>query len=181
MQTLLRPLGDGRLSQLLRERGGHTLYDASRLLAALPYGRPAGSEPEALLIEGRGTCSSKHALFVSVCREAGVPARLLVGFFLMTGANVPGVEAALAEAGLEGIWEAHCVASLPDGVLDITGLPSGASAIELQDVIELAPEAIAAKAELHRSALGRWAARSETRRSVADLWSIRERCIAALA
>lgn len=180
MKTLQAPVGDGRLSLLFRERGCHTLDDASRLLAALPYGRPTRSEPEAPLIEGRGTCSSKHALFVSVCREAGVPARLFVGFFLMTGANVPGVEGVLAEAGLEGIWEAHCIVRLPDGVVDITGLPSGAAAVELKDLVELAPEAIAAKVKLHRIALGRWAALSNTERSIDDLWSIRERCIAAL-
>ena len=43
MQTLLTPLGDGRLSLLFRERGCNTLHDASRLLAAMPYARPATS------------------------------------------------------------------------------------------------------------------------------------------
>ena len=180
MQTLLTPLGDGRLSLLFRERGCHTLDDASRLLATMPYGRPAMSGIDRVLAEGRGTCSSKHALFVSTCREVGVPAKLRVGFFLMTGETVPGAGAVLAGAGLEGIWEAHCIAELPDGVLDITGLPSGAVEVELQDLVELEPDAIAAKVELHRMALDRWAARSNMTLSIDELWSIRERCIAAL-
>ena len=180
VHTLNTPLGDGRLSRLLRARGCRTLDDASRLLIALPYGRPVATGIDAVLAEGRGTCSGKHALFVEICREAGVPARLLVGFFLMTEANTPGVGPVLAEAGLDGIWEAHCIAGLPEEMVDLTGLPGGA-AVVLQAQIEIEPDAIADKPALHRVALGRWAADSAIPLSVDTLWSIRERCIAALA
>lgn len=181
MRSLNTPLGDGRLSLQFRERGCHTLGDASRLLTVMPYGRPTMCGIDGVLMEGRGTCSSKHALFVALCREVGIRAELVIGFFLMTEANVPGVHAVLAAANLEGILEAHCIAQLPDGRLDITGLPSGEGKIELQDFIEIEPEAVAVKAELHRNSLGRWAAASNIPLSMDELWSIRERCIAALS
>ncbi|RYD64378.1 MAG: transglutaminase domain-containing protein [Verrucomicrobiaceae bacterium] len=180
MHSLMTPLGSGPLSELFRERGCDTLGEASGLLAAIPYGRPTGQGNERVLLERRGTCSSKHALFVSTCREANVRARLVVGFFLMNEANVPGVGRVLSEAGLGGIWEAHCVAELPDGRVDITGLPSGNRGVDLQGLVDIEPDAIGEKTDLHRAALRCWAEKERLPMALDELWVIRERCIAAL-
>lgn len=36
--------------------------DVVRAVRALPYGRPSSGDPDTVLAEGRGTCSSKHEL-----------------------------------------------------------------------------------------------------------------------
>ena len=180
MQSLARPLGSGALSLLFRERGCETLADAAAHLAALPYGRLTASEPEQVLLQARGTCSTKHALFALTCREAGQNVKLMIGFFPMSENNTPGVGAVLQKSGLEAIWEAHCYVQTPDGSIDLTGLPSGETAVELIDEVEIEPNEIAKKVELHRNALGVWAERGGIDRTIEDLWKLRECCIAAL-
>lgn len=180
MPFLERPLGTGALSLLFRQRGCRTLADAAAHLTALPYGRTTGSEPEQVLLQARGTCSTKHALFALTCREAGEDVKLMIGFFPMAEDNTPGVGAVLQEAGLDAIWEAHCYIRTPDGPLDLTGLPSGETPVHLADEAELEPTEIARKAELHRKALAVWARREGLDQDLEDLWMLRERCIAAL-
>lgn len=180
MASISQELGEGRLSRLFLDRRCRTLADVSAYLAALPYGRPRSKRPEGVVIDGRGTCSSKHALFVLACREVGVPARLMIGFFEMNGANVPGTSAVLREAGLAGILEAHCFVQLMDGRLDLTGLPGGAEPIEFSEVAEIEPHGLDRKIQLHRGALAIWAVTKHIGLSTDALWDVRERCIAAL-
>jgi hypothetical protein len=60
----------GWLSDLTRERGASTFRAAAAYARDLPYRRPgvAGDEA-AVLIEGCGTCSSKHTLLAAIARE----------------------------------------------------------------------------------------------------------------
>ena len=180
MALLERPLGTGPLSLLFRKHGCETLADAAAHLTALPYGRTTGSEPEQVLLQARGTCSTKHALFALTCSEAGEDVKLMVGFFPMAEDNTPGVGAVLQKSGLGAIWEAHCYVRTADGPIDLTGLPSGEAPVHLTDEVELEPTEIARKAELHRKALAVWARREGLDQDLEDLWMLRERCIAAL-
>jgi hypothetical protein len=104
----------------------------------------------------------------------------MIGFFPMAEDNTPGVGAVLREAGLEAIWEAHCYVWTPEGSIDLTGLPSGETAVHLTDQVELEPTEIARKADLHRNALAVWARREGIDQDMEGLWKLRERCIAAL-
>lgn len=69
--------------------------ESARHVRNLPYGRNSDrSEWRLVLQEGRGTCSTKHALLAELARENSLPVALVLGVYEMDGANTPGVGAA---------------------------------------------------------------------------------------
>lgn len=163
-------------------------YDRFAVLAAhvceLPYGRPVdGDQPQAVLTERRGTCSSKHRLLATVAHECGcTDIELVVGIYSMSEKNTPGVGAVLEPAGVVSIPEAHCYLRLAGRRYDFTGLSSGSSspfdALLSEHVVRPA-RLRADKADIHQDAIRRWAARHGM--TFAGAWSLREACIDALA
>ncbi len=152
-------------------------------LLALPYGRPADRRNlSAPLLEGRGSCSSKHALLALAAREAGCDLTLMLGIYAMSGANTPGIAGVLARHGLDAVPEAHCYARIGDTRVDITGLAGAATASPFDALLweeVITPEdVVEAKPALHRAFLDRWGA--ERGLDGARLWRVREECIAAL-
>src|SRR5687768_10106901 len=99
----------GPATQGCRERGMSSYHEVARWVVQLPYGRGADREDLAIFHEGRGTCSTKHALLARLAREHGVDVELVLGIYLMDGRNTPGVGGVLAAHGLRAIPEAHCV------------------------------------------------------------------------
>lgn len=62
---------DGPVTAALIARGISDFRAAGRYLQALPYGRTANrADFGAVLREGRGTCSTKHALLATLAHEA---------------------------------------------------------------------------------------------------------------
>jgi hypothetical protein len=98
----------GPFSDLLRGLGIGTFHAAAAHVRDLPYRRPrAGGDPLAVLTEGCGTCSSKHALLAAVAGEQGVvELELVLGLYEMREENTPGVAPVLEAYGLAS--EAHC-------------------------------------------------------------------------
>src|SRR5690606_22796096 len=119
-------------AQHFAARGLTSYHEAAAHVWRLPYGRT--SQPSNLLRvleEGRGTCSSKHALLAALAREHGQPVELWLGLYTMDEANTPGIGLVLAEYGLACLPEAHCYLvyaghnvdlSTPRGTL-LPGLP----------------------------------------------------------
>ena len=62
----------------------------------------------AVLTEGCGTCSSKHALLAGLAAAQRLPVALMLGIYLMNERNTPGIGPVLARYGLAEIPEAHC-------------------------------------------------------------------------
>ena len=61
---------DGPITALFRAAGTHDFVGAARHLLALPYGRIADRNKFWLVLEeGRGTCTTKHALLAELARE----------------------------------------------------------------------------------------------------------------
>jgi hypothetical protein len=74
----------------------------------------------AVLTEGRSTCSTKHALLAELATEQHLPVALMLGIYLMSERNTPGVGSVLTRHGLAEIPEAHCYL-MHDGVrIDVT-------------------------------------------------------------
>src|SRR5216684_805417 len=64
--------------------GVQTYRDAASLVYRLPYGRTSSRvDFMAVLIEGRGTCSSKHAVLAELVIEQQLPVALMLGIYLM--------------------------------------------------------------------------------------------------
>lgn len=163
--------------------GWPTFWAAAAYVRDLPYARPLATDALAVLREGRGTCSTKHALLAELAHAHGRDdVDLAVGIFMMCDANTPGVGAVLARFGLETVPEAHCWLRVGrDHRVDLTGLAAG----EESPFDALADERVVAPADLarwkrayHHRAITEWAERWGF--SAERVWTAREACIAAL-
>ena len=179
------PMGlDGEASRLAKECGLDTYLAAIRHVQALPYGRTSTNSYQLVLVEGRGTCSSKHALLAALAQENGLAVELLLGIYEMTESNTPGVGEQLAKHNLTSIPEAHCYLRTERGIIDVTmpeGSPTGAERHFFHEEA-IRPEVVGVyKTTVHRRVLAEWLRQC----GQADLgldaaWTIREACISAL-
>jgi hypothetical protein len=179
-------VGDGVVTRHFRDRGVTDFAAAARLVRALPYGRTSRRDDVTLVLrEGRGTCSTKHALLATLARELRLDLVLTLGIYEMCEANTPGVGPVLARHGLASIPEAHCYLVHGTRRIDVTRDVEAAQPIATflhEEAIQ--PEQIGDyKVELHRRVLADWMrGHAEVkRRTLADLWAIREECIASLS
>jgi hypothetical protein len=161
---------------------------AGRLLLELPYGRTSGDRGDylAVLQQGRGTCSSKHALLAALAIEQGVDLALIIGVYEMSGASNPKLRAVLDRAGLDYVPEAHCYVMWEDKRIDLTMLRD----TPMQPLRFLHEERIVPaqirdyKPELHQRFMRDWV-RSNPKDArgltFEQAWQVREDCIAALS
>src|SRR5262245_37335349 len=90
----------GPESEAFLRAGCKTYRSAARTLHALPYGRNSDREDFRLvLIEQRGTCSTKHALLAALALEQQLDVALTIGIYDMSERNTPGVGRVLAAHG----------------------------------------------------------------------------------
>jgi hypothetical protein len=176
------PLGSGVLANEFLSLGVRSFRAAAAFVHAIPYGRTRDRSAYRLVLEeGRGTCSTKHALLAALAREHGVALALRVGIYGMTEANTPGVGRVLRMHGFDAIPEAHCYLVHEGLQVDVTHPGTdGMCALALEEEQAIAPEEIGArKLSIHRAKLAQWA--SARGRSFDEAWRAREECIAALA
>jgi hypothetical protein len=183
--VLLQPIG--QIAADFITRGITDFRAAGRCLHHLPYGRNTDrSDFRLVLPEGRGTCSTKHALLAELAREQDLPVVLTLGIYEMNERNTPGVGIVLDRYGLQYIPEAHCYLRYEGVRIDITR--SGAEPTDPIDRF-LSEEAIVPaqigdyKVQLHHRFLRSWLANTDMvgSRSFAEIWKIREESIVALA
>lgn len=176
----------GPISCAFLKRGIADFQDAGHFLLQLPYGRNTQRSDFTLVLpEGRGTCSTKHALLAALAREQRLPVSLMLGIYEMHELNTPGVGVILARYGLERMPEAHCYCSYEGKRIDLTrsGVAPGAPLEPFLAEEVIAPEQIGAyKVQRHQAFLWDWVGTEEQmrHRSFAELWKIREACIEAL-
>ncbi|MDQ4127000.1 MAG: hypothetical protein M3151_03470, partial [Actinomycetota bacterium] len=113
--------GRGRLDTAFFAIGARDYHAAARHVRRLPYGRNSDRADYGLVLEeGRGTCSTKHALLAALARDYGLPVELRLGVYEMDGRNTPGVGPVLARYGLDGVPEAHCYLAYRGARVDLT-------------------------------------------------------------
>jgi hypothetical protein len=178
----------GPLGAAFVTRGLSDLRAAGRYLQTLPYGRTRDrSDFAAVLREGKGTCSTKHALLAAVAAEEGIPLVLTLGIYAMHERNTPGVGSVLARHRLASVPEAHCCVTYQSRRIDVTrsGAEPAEPIVELLHEESIVPAQIADhKVDVHRQFIRHWTrTRPEEagRRDADEIWRIREECIAALA
>ncbi|RZJ64850.1 MAG: hypothetical protein EOO45_17765 [Flavobacterium sp.] len=177
----------GEISQAFAERGIATFRDAYNFVKLLPYGR---NEDKSVLTkvftDGRGTCSTKHALLKLLADENGQGAiKLMMGIFRMNGVNTPLIAEVLLRSGLEYIPEAHNYLTFHGVRYDFTSAQSKLSDFEseLLEETDMLPEQIGDyKVRLHKNYLKQWLVSNKNiNLSLDELWAIREECIACLS
>jgi hypothetical protein len=160
---------------------------AGRYLYQLPYGRNTDRSDYRLVIaEGRGTCSTKHALLAALAQEQQLPVSLTLGIYEMHDRNTPGVGRVLDRYELSFIPEAHCYVIYRGVRIDVTrsGLEPTEPMCRFLYEESISPEQIGDyKVRVHQQFLQQWSAQTGLTqpRSFAEIWNIREECIAALA
>lgn len=171
-----RPLG-GRFAAIgiLDYRG------AARHVRSVPYGRNSDrSDWRLVLNEGRGTCSTKHALLTELARENGRRVALALGVYEMDEANTPGIGAVLKHEGLRRVPEAHCYLAHEGAHVDLTRQVGGGRIQRFLHEEEIEPRQIGEyKVAAHKKFVRRWA--QERGLDPGYVWHVREACIAALA
>ena len=171
------PLG-GRFASL----GIRAYRDAASHVHLLPYGRNSDrSDWRLVLGEGRGTCSTKHALLAELAHENGRRVALVLGVYEMDEANTPGVGAVLKPNGLRSVPEAHCYLAYEGAHVDLTRQEGEECQIlRFLHEEEIEPHQIGEyKLEVHKRFVRRWA--EERGLDAVHLWRVREECISALA
>lgn len=179
-------VADGAASALARATGYTTFGETARHVWALPYGRNSNrADPLLVLSEGRGTCSTKHAYLATLAREAGVPLDLVLGIYMMSEANTPGVGGVLGEHDLDAIPEAHCYLRVDGERIDLTHPPGALPGEPIDRFLHEEPvephQVGDYKQQFHRDFIERWLRDpGAPDLSPDDAWAIREACIAAL-
>ncbi len=172
---------DSRHGSSFVVRGLRDYWAAARYVRDLPYGRNRNrSDFDLVPAEGRGTCSTKHALLATVAREHGRCVELLLGIYEMDGRNTPGVGPTLSRHGLACVPEAHCYLAYRGVRVDLTRVEQGSEPVEFLHEEEIEPSQIGAyKVDSHRRSVREWA----PSRGLAfeHVWRAREECIIALA
>ncbi|QOR67819.1 hypothetical protein IM538_06710 [Cytobacillus suaedae] len=177
----------GRVSEVFLALEIKRFYDATIYIGHLPYGRNSnGSSYEHVLIEGKGTCSTKHALLAALCQEQGIKeVQLYTGIYEMSEGNTPGVGSVLEKYNLESIPEAHCYLKYNNERYDFTRLDVTGEPVEIfLTEQQITPGQIGEyKKKFHRSYFPKWLEDKILGQivSVEQLWRIREECIRKLS
>ena len=166
--------------------GVFSFSEAIQYVRQLPYGRTKDrANPNLVLEEGKGSCSTKHALIKKLAIEQnwhGV--KLYMCMYKMNAGNTAKIGAILKANDLVYLPEAHCVLKIEDDYIDITNTASNFNKIE-QDVLfleEILPEQIGDyKVAQHKAYMRSWIEEQQLSTSFDALWNIREQCIKALS
>ena len=177
----------GSITRAFLALGTGNFQTAACYLHHLPYGRNTNRADFRLVLdEGRGTCSTKHALLAELAREQQIPVALTLGIYAMHERNTPGVGYILEKYGLSFLPEAHCYLTYARTRIDITR-PRVESTEPITQFFHeeiITPVDIGKyKVEVHHQYLRTWLANehSVAGRTFTEIWEIREECIAALA
>ena len=173
------------LTNAFLAHGCKTFAEAVAYVAALPYGRTTNrADYRQVLSEGRGTCSTRHAVIAALGAQLELPVQLYIGIYDMSETNTPGVGAVLQKHGLRAMPEAHTFMRYAGERVDISRPDVQRDEVvdRYTDEVAITPEQIGDfKVEYHQRYLKTWLQETpEVQYSFEQLWAIREECIQAL-
>ena len=171
-----------KLTQLAKNKGINTWNELTTYVKSLPYGRNNNRFEFGLVFsEGKGTCSSKHALLKKIADLNNIPnVKLILGIYRMTQSNTPKIGNELEKYSIEFIPEAHCYLEVNRTKMDFTTDHSEFKKIE-SDIIEekeIKPEQVAEfKVDYHKNHIKTWLTAINSEFDFNQFWNIREKCI----
>ncbi len=176
----------GELTSRLQSLGIHDMQTFMNFIMHIPYGRNSDrSNPELVLSEMKGTCSTKHALVKMVADENELTEiKLMLGIYKMNRDNTPNIGDELEKHGLKYIPEAHCYLKMNDEEIDLTSAHSSFDKIKDDLIMEMEISPIQTgdfKVHFHKQFIGDWIAEEKIQFSFDDIWHIREACIKRLS
>ncbi len=174
-------------STSFRNKGINSFNEACDFVAQLPYGRNTNREDFGLVLsEGKGTCSSKHALLATLALENGHPEiELIAGVFLMNGETHSKLTDFFSNKAYPAIPECHCYLRFKGERFDFTDTSNGLERIAPKLVREqrIDPNQVSDwKIMIHKHYLEGWLKRNPAfGMSLDEIWKDREEAIALLS
>lgn len=100
----------------------YTFHEALKYIHNLLYKRISNLEDlKLVLLEKRGTCSSKHGLLALLAEENGhFDIEVKLGYFNFFSKTVPNLKERFNDLGSDLIIEAHCYLSCKGCIIDVT-------------------------------------------------------------
>ena len=175
-----------KLTAIIKDSGINTWNELIKFVKELPYGRNSNRTDFGLvIIEKKGSCSSKHALLKKIADLNKIQnVKLVLGIYKMNRRNTPNIGNVLLENKIEFIPEAHCYLKIDDKRTDLTTNNSNFEKIEIDilNELEIEPEQVAEfKVEYHKDFLTKWISENRIDIEFNEIWKIREKCIENLA
>ena len=111
----------GEISKTFSVQGISTFQEACRKVRKMPYGYNSDRDNLFILFaEGKGTCTSKHAVIATLARELHLPVEKHIGIYAMTEALVTGTQAILDRYELPCLPMVHCFLAAGPNCVDLT-------------------------------------------------------------
>jgi len=177
---------NGPISRAFRHQGINSFLKAVEWTHKLPYGRNSDRKNTMQMFdEGRGTCSTKHALLAALCSENGVQTELMLAICKLNRQLEPKVASLLDQLGVDFFPEAHCYLRYEGHDIDIT-FPDQPPILkaEVLQTHTIHPEQIGDhKMALHKDYLRNWLRdqQPKSRFSFEEVWRLREDWIRSLS
>lgn len=170
------------ITKLIKAKGIATWTELIAYIQNIPYGRNANrTDLSLVIIENKGTCSSKHALLKEIANRNEIPnIRLIIGLYKMNQQNTPKIGTVLLENNLDFIPEAHCYLKTENHYLDITSKESQFEKLKnvILEEIEIEPSQVNDfKIAYHQAFIKKWIIENNISFTFEELWEIREKCI----
>jgi hypothetical protein len=171
-----------KLTAIIKDSGINTWNELIQFVRELPYGRNSNrTDFRLVIIEKKGSCSSKHALLKKIADLNKIQnVKLVLGIYKMNRQNTPNIGNVLLENKIEFMPEAHCYLKIDNKRTDITTNNSDFEKIErdILNELEIEPEQVAEfKVEYHKDFLTKWISENRIDREFNEIWKIREKCI----
>ncbi len=178
---------EGQISGLFLSGGVTSFIQAANFIQQLPYGRNANKYDLTTIFSDQcGTCSTKHAVLKTLADENQIAGLyLMLGIYKMNASNTASVARVLSGFSLDYIPEAHCYLRYGNTVLDYTknSIKPFDFLPDLLEELEISPGQITDyKVNYHKQFLSKWLLDNpQLLYNVEKFWTIREKCILALA
>ena len=173
-------------TQIAVSKGVTSWESLLKYIRALPYGRVTDrSNISMVLTEGRGSCSSKHALLKELADLNGIPdVELVLCLYKMNKRNTPGIKDALDQISIDYIPEAHTYLRIKNRPYDFTSPDSNFSRIanDILEELTIVPSQVSEfKVTYHQEFIRKWIVEHNVPYDFATLWEAREQCIKNLS
>lgn len=172
----------GPVSKAFLARGINDFSNACLHVQSLPFARIDNPiDFLSVLSEGKGTCSTKHALLASLALEHGrEDIELMVGIYLIDEVTHPQLKTVFIEHGIIGVPENHAFLRCGQQRYDFSRSDWSIVDFEHRIVREQRCDPNQMhdwKPMIHKHYIGGWLKRQQIDLTIDQIWAIREKCV----